>query len=45
MEPLFALPPPGGIPGEPEDLVIELLAEIYGLVTGRAGWRRSLHHL
>ena len=42
MEPLFALPPPGGIPGEPEDLVIELLAEIYGLVTGPPGWRRSL---
>ena len=42
MEPLFALPPPGGIPGEPDDIVIEILAEIYGLITGPPGWRRSL---
>ena len=41
-EPLFALPPPGGIPGESEDIVIEILAEIYGLISGPPGWRRSL---
>ena len=41
-EPLFALPPPGGIPGEQEDIVIEILAEIYGLISGPPGWRRSL---
>ena len=41
-EPLFATPPPGGIPGEPEDIVIEILAEIYGLISGPPGWRRSL---
>ena len=39
---LFALPPPGGIPGESEDILIELLAEVYGLVTGPPSWRKSL---
>ena len=33
-QPLFATPPPGGIPGEEDDIVIELLAEVYGLITG-----------
>ena len=41
-EPLFATPPPGGIPGEDDDIVIEILAEIYGLISGPPGWRRSL---
>ena len=40
---LFAPPPAGGIPGEdPKELiVIELLAAVYGSVTGPPGWRRS----
>ena len=41
-EPLFATPPPGGIPGESDDILIEILAEIYGLISGPPGWRRSL---
>ena len=41
-EPLFASPPPGGIPGEHEDILIEVLAEVYGLVTGPPAWRQSL---
>ena len=41
-EPLFATPPPGGIPGESDDIVIEILVEIYGLISGPPGWRRSL---
>jgi hypothetical protein len=41
-QPLFALPPPGGIPGESDDILIEILAEIYGLISGPPGWRRSL---
>ena len=41
-EPLFALPPPGGIPGEKEEVVIEIIAEIYGLISGPPGRRRSL---
>ena len=35
-------PPEGGIPGEKDDIVIEILAEIYGFVSGPPGWRRSL---
>jgi len=41
-DPLFALPPPGGIPGEEDDIVIEIMAETYGLISGPPGWRRSL---
>ena len=34
-EPLFASMPPEGIPGEDDpDTLIELLAEVYGLITG-----------
>ena len=43
-ESLYATPPPGGIPGEGDDIVIEILAEIYGLISGPPGWRRSLAH-
>ena len=32
-EPLFATPP-GGIPGEDEDVLVEIRAEIYGLIEG-----------
>ena len=41
-QPLFASPPPGGIPGESEEILIEICAEIYGLISGPPGWRRSL---
>ena len=41
-EPLFASPPPGGIPGESDDVLIEILAEVYGLITGPPAWRQSL---
>jgi hypothetical protein len=41
-ERLFATPPAGGIPGEDDDILIELLAEVYGLITGPPAWRKSL---
>ena len=31
---LYALPPEGGIPGEDDDILIELLTEVYGLISG-----------
>ena len=41
---LFATPPKEGIPGEDpnEESLIEILAEIYGLVSGPPGWRQTL---
>eukprot|EP00973_Karenia_brevis_P014684 2003338-Karenia_brevis.AAC.1 len=33
-EPLFVTPPPGGIPGETDDVLVEVRAEIYGLRSG-----------
>ena len=41
-ERLFAYPPTDGFPGESGDVVVELLAEIYGLITGPPAWRKSL---
>ena len=41
-ERLFATPPKEGIPGEDDDILIEILAEIYGLVSGPPGWRQTL---
>ena len=41
-EPLFATAPPGGIPGEADDILIEICAEVYGLITGPPAWRQSL---
>ncbi len=41
-EMLFAMPPKDGLPGEDEDVLIELLAEVYGLITGPPGWQKSL---
>ena len=40
---LFASPPKEGLPGEDPDefILIEILAEIYGLVSGPPGWRPS----
>lgn len=34
--------PPHLLPGKDDDIVIEILAEIYGLISGPPGWRRSL---
>ena len=39
---LIANPLVEGFPGEEDDILIELLAEIYGLITGPSAWRRSL---
>ena len=39
---LFASPPEGGIPGEDDDIIIELCTEVYGLITGPPCWRRRL---
>ena len=39
---LSASPPGDGIPGEEDDILIEVLAEIYGLVSGPPGWRQTL---
>jgi len=39
---LFASPPAGGVPGEDNDILIELLAEVYGLITGPPAWRKTL---
>ena len=41
-ERLFAYPPQDGFPGESEAVVVELLAEIYGLITGPPAWRKTL---
>jgi hypothetical protein len=41
-EPLYATPPAEGFPGEEDDVVVELLAEIYGLITGPPAWRKTL---
>ena len=42
-EPLFASMLSEGMPGEDDpDTLIELLAEVYGLITGPPGWRRTL---
>ena len=41
-KPLFTTPPPGGVPGEDADIIIEILTQIYGFISGPPGWRRSL---
>ena len=45
-EPLYATPPPEGLPGVPEGALIRLDREVYGLVSGMSGWRsRSVSQL
>eukprot|EP00973_Karenia_brevis_P032711 4516097-Karenia_brevis.AAC.1 len=39
-QPLSATPPPGGLPGEDDDVLVEIRTEIYGLISGPPGWRR-----
>ena len=39
-KPLYANPPKEGIPGEDDDVIVELFAEIYGLIQDRLGGAR-----
>ena len=41
-EPLYATPPPEGLPGVPEGALIGLDLEVYGLVSGMSGWRSRI---
>ena len=40
--PLYARLPPGGIPGVPEDALIEVIGHVYGLNDSPAAWHRTL---
>ena len=40
--PLYATPPPEGLPGVPEGALIRLDREVYGLVSGMSGWRSRI---
>ena len=41
-EPLYATPPPEGLPGVPERALIRPDREVYGLVSGLSGWRSRI---
>ena len=41
-EPLYATPPPEGLPGVPEGALFRLDREVYGLVSGMSGWRSRI---
>ena len=41
-EPLYATPPPEGLPGVPEGALIRLHREVYGLVSGMLKWRSRI---
>ena len=41
-EPLYATPPPEGLPGVPEGALIRRDREVYGLVSGMSGWRSRI---
>ena len=41
-EPLYATPPPEGLPGVPEGALIRLDREVCGLVSGMSGWRSRI---
>ena len=41
-EPLYATPPPEGLPGVPEGALIRQDREVYGLVSGMSGWRSRI---
>ena len=41
-EPLYATPPPEGLPGVPEGAQVRLDREVYGLVSGMSGWRSRI---
>ncbi|CAE7909111.1 putative transposon protein [Symbiodinium microadriaticum] len=42
--PLFARLPAGGIPGVPEDALIEVLGRVYGLNDSPSTWSKTLNH-
>ena len=41
-EPLYATPPPEGLPGVPDGALIRLDREVKGLVSGMSGWRSRI---
>ena len=41
-EPVYATPPPEGLPGVPEGALIRLDREVYCLVSGMSGWRSRI---
>ena len=41
-EPLYATPPPEGLPGVPEGALIRLDREVYALGSGMSGWRSRI---
>ena len=41
-EPLYATPPPEGLPGVPEGALIRLDREVYGLESGMSVWRSRI---
>ena len=41
-EPLYATPPPEGLPGVPEGALIRVDLGVYGLVSGMLGWRSRI---
>ena len=41
-EPLYATPPPEGLPGVPEGALIRLDREVYGLESGISEWRSRI---
>ena len=41
-EPLYATPPPEGLPGVREGALIRLDRELHGLVSGMSGWRSRI---
>ena len=41
-EPLYATPPPEGLPGVPEGALIRLDREVYRLLSGMSGWRSRI---
>ena len=41
-EPLYATPPPEGLPGVPEGALIRLDRKVYGLVSGMSGGDHEL---
>ena len=43
FRPLFARQPPGGIPGVPEDAVIEILGNVYGQNDAPAAWFKEFN--
>ena len=43
FRPLYASQPAGGIPGVPEDAVLEIVGNVYGQNDGPASWFRTFH--